>query len=158
MASPSKAGAALAALREDLVGDVFAPGDVGYDEARAVFNALIDRRPAVITQCVDEADVVRAVRFGRELDLKIAVRGGGHRYHWPSDGCSRYQRAHAPNSHHVPSGSTSMRPPMAWWRCCGGAVGHHAAATIARVSRSASAKGSANGPRPRCGPAGGALP
>ncbi|MEV6947526.1 FAD-binding oxidoreductase [Streptomyces sp. NPDC051172] len=78
MASPSKAGAALVALREDLVGDVFAPGDVGYDEARAVFNALIDRRPVVIAQCVDEADVVRAVRFGRELDLKIAVRGGGH--------------------------------------------------------------------------------
>ncbi|MGW2720597.1 FAD-binding protein [Streptomyces sp. NPDC001492] len=78
MASPSKAGAALAALREDLVGDVFAPGDVGYDEARAVFNAMIDRRPAVIAQCVDADDVVRAVRFGRELDLKIAVRGGGH--------------------------------------------------------------------------------
>ncbi|NUR05040.1 MAG: FAD-binding oxidoreductase [Streptomyces sp.] len=78
MASPSKAGAALAALREDLVGDVFAPGDAGYDEARTVFNAMIDRRPAVIAQCVDAADVVRAVRFGRELDLKIAVRGGGH--------------------------------------------------------------------------------
>ena len=78
MASPSKAGAALAALREDLVGDVFAPGDAGYDEARTVFNAMIDRRPAVIAQCVDAADVVRAVRFGRELDLQIAVRGGGH--------------------------------------------------------------------------------
>jgi FAD/FMN-containing dehydrogenase len=78
MASPSKAGAALTALREDLVGDVFAPGDPGYDEARAVFNAMIDRRPAVIAQCVDEDDVVRAVRFGRDLDLKIAVRGGGH--------------------------------------------------------------------------------
>ncbi|MFE8016195.1 FAD-binding oxidoreductase [Streptomyces antibioticus] len=78
MASPSKAGAALAALREDLVGDVFAPGDPGYDEARTVFNAMIDRRPAVIAQCVDENDVVRAVRFARELDLKIAVRGGGH--------------------------------------------------------------------------------
>ncbi|MGW5472462.1 FAD-binding oxidoreductase [Streptomyces chartreusis] len=78
MASPSKAGAALAALREDLVGDVFAPSDVGYDEARTVFNAMIDRRPAVIAQCVDENDVVRAVRFGRDLDLNIAVRGGGH--------------------------------------------------------------------------------
>ncbi|MFJ7076787.1 FAD-binding oxidoreductase [Streptomyces sp. NPDC098781] len=78
MASPSKAGAALAALREDLVGDVFAPGDVGYDEARTVFNAMIDRRPAVIAQCVDADDVVRAVRFGRDLDLHIAVRGGGH--------------------------------------------------------------------------------
>ncbi|MFI6409633.1 FAD-binding protein [Streptomyces sp. NPDC050548] len=78
MASLSTASAALTALREDLVGDVFAPGDQGYDDARVVFNAMIDRRPAVIAQCVEEADVVRAVRFGRELDLPIAVRGGGH--------------------------------------------------------------------------------
>jgi FAD/FMN-containing dehydrogenase len=78
MASLSTADAALTALREDLVGDVFAPGDQGYDDARVVFNAMIDRRPAVIAQCVGEADVVRAVRFGRELDLPIAVRGGGH--------------------------------------------------------------------------------
>ncbi|MFJ3719662.1 FAD-binding oxidoreductase [Streptomyces sp. NPDC090057] len=78
MASPSKAGAALAALREDLSGDVFAPSDPGYDEARAVFNAMIDRRPAVIAQCAGPADVVRAVRFARDLDLPVAVRGGGH--------------------------------------------------------------------------------
>ena len=78
MASPSKAGAALAALREDLVGDVFAPDDAGYDGARVVFNAMVDRRPAVIAQCANAGDVVRAVRFGRELDLPIAVRGGGH--------------------------------------------------------------------------------
>ncbi|WP_151479438.1 FAD-binding oxidoreductase [Streptomyces albicerus] len=78
MASLSKAGAALAALREDLVGDVFAPEDPGYDAARTVFNAMIDRRPAVIAQCANEADVSRSVRFARDLDLKIAVRGGGH--------------------------------------------------------------------------------
>ncbi|WP_055492600.1 FAD-binding oxidoreductase [Streptomyces sp. TP-A0356] len=78
MAALSKAGAALAALRMDLAGEVFAPGDPGYDRARAVFNARIDRRPAVIAQCAGRADVVRAVRFARELDLKIAVRGGGH--------------------------------------------------------------------------------
>ncbi|MCF3135447.1 FAD-binding oxidoreductase [Streptomyces olivochromogenes] len=78
MASLSKAGAALAALREELIGAVFAPGDPGYDEARAVFSARVDPRPAVIAQCADEADVVRAVRFARELDLRIAVRGGGH--------------------------------------------------------------------------------
>ncbi|WP_460064069.1 FAD-binding oxidoreductase [Streptomyces sp. YKOK-I1] len=78
MASPSKAGAALAALREELSGDVFAPDDPGYDEARTVFNAMVDRRPAVIAQCVDEADVVRTVRFARDLDLPVAVRGGGH--------------------------------------------------------------------------------
>ncbi|CAM5227235.1 FAD-binding oxidoreductase [Streptomyces aurantiogriseus] len=78
MASRSKAGAALAALREDLSGDVFAPADPGYDEARTVHNGMIDRRPAVIAQCVDEADVVRSVRFARDLDLHVAVRGGGH--------------------------------------------------------------------------------
>ena len=55
MASPSKAGAALTALREDLTGDVFAPDDPGYAEARTVFNAMIDRRPAAIAPCVDEA-------------------------------------------------------------------------------------------------------
>ncbi|MFD8982273.1 FAD-binding oxidoreductase [Streptomyces sp. NPDC059564] len=74
----SKAGAALAALREDLAGEVFAPDDPGYDEARTVFNAMVDRRPAVIAQCASEPDVVTAVRFARRLDLPVAVRGGGH--------------------------------------------------------------------------------
>ena len=58
MASRSKARAALAALRDDLTGDVLAPEDVGYDAARAVFNAMIDRRPAVIARCAGAADVV----------------------------------------------------------------------------------------------------
>ncbi|MEU8471730.1 FAD-binding oxidoreductase [Streptomyces sp. NPDC029006] len=78
MAPLSKAGAALDALRDDLVGAVLAPADPGYDEARTVLDARTDRRPAVIAQCADATDVVRAVRFGRELDLPIAVRGGGH--------------------------------------------------------------------------------
>ncbi|MFF7355589.1 MULTISPECIES: FAD-binding oxidoreductase [Streptomyces] len=78
MAARSKAGAALTALREDLVGDVFAPGDPGYDDTRTAFSTLPDRHPAVIAQCADASDVVRAVRFARELDLRIAVRGGGH--------------------------------------------------------------------------------
>ncbi len=78
MAPFSKARTALAELREDLTGVVLAPGDPGYDDARTVFNAMIDRRPAVIAQCETEADVVRSVRFGRDLDLNIAVRGGGH--------------------------------------------------------------------------------
>ncbi|MEU8586420.1 FAD-binding oxidoreductase [Streptomyces sp. NPDC048664] len=73
-----KAAAALSGLRRELDGDVLAPGDPGYDQARAVFNARIDRHPAVIAQCEGTPDVVRAVRFARELDLKIAVRGGGH--------------------------------------------------------------------------------
>ncbi|MEU9481671.1 FAD-binding oxidoreductase [Streptomyces sp. NPDC048191] len=77
MAPPSKARTALAALREELAGEVFAPGDAGYDDARTAFNVMIDRRPAAVAQCANVTDVVRAVRFARELDLKIAVRGGG---------------------------------------------------------------------------------
>ncbi|MFG2873105.1 FAD-binding protein [Streptomyces sp. NPDC048338] len=69
---------ALAGLREDLAGDVFVPGDPGYDEARIVFNGMIDRRPAVIAQCETQDDVSNAVLFGREAGLPIAVRGGGH--------------------------------------------------------------------------------
>ncbi|MFG3012595.1 FAD-binding oxidoreductase [Streptomyces cinerochromogenes] len=73
----SKAHTALAAFRAELAGEVFAPGDPGYDDARAVPNARTDRRPAVIARCAHVTDVVRAVRFARELDLHIAVRGGG---------------------------------------------------------------------------------
>ena len=70
--------ASLADLRRDFTGAVIVPDDPTYDEARTVFNAMVDRRPGVIAQCASVRDVVRAVRFGRELDLEIAVRGGGH--------------------------------------------------------------------------------
>ncbi|WP_370411470.1 FAD-binding protein [Streptomyces fradiae] len=69
---------ALAGLREDIAGDVYVPGDPGYDEARVVFNAMIDRRPAVIAQCETHEDVINAVLFGQDAGLPIAVRGGGH--------------------------------------------------------------------------------
>ncbi|MBD0709357.1 FAD-binding protein [Streptomyces sp. CBMA291] len=65
-------------MREDLAGDAYVPGDPGYDEARTVFNGMIDRRPAVIAQCENPEDVANAVVFGREAGLPIAVRGGGH--------------------------------------------------------------------------------
>jgi FAD/FMN-containing dehydrogenase len=69
---------ALGELRRGFTGEVIVPGDPAYDEARTIFNAMIDRRPAVIAQCAAVDDVVRAVRFGRRLGLEIAVRGGGH--------------------------------------------------------------------------------
>ena len=54
------------------------PGEVGYDEARQVWNGLIDRRPALIARCATVADVVAAVNLARDTGLLVAVRGGGH--------------------------------------------------------------------------------
>jgi FAD/FMN-containing dehydrogenase len=59
-------------------GEVIRPRDSAYDEARKVWNGAIDRRPAAIVRCVEVSDVVAAVRFARERDLLVSVRGGGH--------------------------------------------------------------------------------
>src|SRR5262245_7572740 len=69
---------ALEALRSAVRGKVITPSDEGYEEARNVYNAMIDRRPAAVVRCVDVADVIAAVRFGREQGLNTAIRGGGH--------------------------------------------------------------------------------
>jgi FAD/FMN-containing dehydrogenase len=59
-------------------GDMIAPDHDGYDDARAVWNGIVDRRPRLIARCSGTRDVAAAVRFAREHDLEIAVRGGGH--------------------------------------------------------------------------------
>ena len=65
-------------LRETFSGQLLAPGEPGYDEARRIHNGLIDKHPALIARCLHTADVVDAVNFGREDGLEISVRGGGH--------------------------------------------------------------------------------
>jgi FAD/FMN-containing dehydrogenase len=59
-------------------GKLLQPNDAGYDDARRVHNGLVDKRPALIARCASAADIVEAVKFGRNLGLEIAVRGGGH--------------------------------------------------------------------------------
>lgn len=59
-------------------GGITQPGDPGYDAARAVYNAMIDRSPRLIVHCADAADVMAAVNFARDQDLPLAIRGGGH--------------------------------------------------------------------------------
>ena len=76
--APMLGEATLQELRASLRGDLIRPGDPGYDNARAVWNGMIDKRPALIVRCVDADDVVRAVQFARSHDLLVAVRGGGH--------------------------------------------------------------------------------
>ena len=69
---------ALGELRGSIAGAVLTPADPAYDRARVCFNALVDRRPAVIVQCVGPADVAAAFHFARTHGLDVAVRGGGH--------------------------------------------------------------------------------
>ena len=69
---------ALQAFIEGVRGVVLTSGDPGYDDARGIWNGLIDRRPALIVQCTGAADVVDAVNFARERGLLLSVKGGGH--------------------------------------------------------------------------------
>ncbi len=68
----------LEELRAGLAGDLICPGDGDYDAARMVFNAMIEKRPALIARCTGVADVIRAVNFARSHELLVSVRGGGH--------------------------------------------------------------------------------
>ena len=70
--------ATIANFGASLRGQVIEPQDQGYDEARALYNGMIDKRPRVIARCADVADVISAVNFGRDNNLLIAIRGGGH--------------------------------------------------------------------------------
>src|ERR1700692_3925617 len=63
---------------DSLRGPLLQPGEGGYDEARKVWNGMIDRRPALIARCAGVADVIAAVRFARAHELLLSVRGGGH--------------------------------------------------------------------------------
>jgi FAD/FMN-containing dehydrogenase len=68
----------MAALRGELRGSVALPGEDGYDAARTIWNAMVDRRPGLVVRCLGAADVMHAVKLARKEKLLVAVRGGGH--------------------------------------------------------------------------------
>ncbi len=70
--------AALDGLKLRLKGPVLVPGDATYDESRTVWNAMIDRRPALVVRCLGTADVIACVQFAREHRLLLCIKGGGH--------------------------------------------------------------------------------
>src|ERR1700756_1396124 len=65
-------------FKANLRGELIQRSDARYEEARKLYNGMIDKRPLLIARCVDVADVITAVNFGRDLGLLIAIRGGGH--------------------------------------------------------------------------------
>ncbi len=77
-ATLSLAEADVGALAGSLEGELLREGDGGYDEARRIWNAMVDRRPALIARCAGAADVVAAVKFAAGRNLLLSVRGGGH--------------------------------------------------------------------------------
>ncbi|CAE6831899.1 FAD-binding oxidoreductase [Paraburkholderia domus] len=74
----SVSSSAVEELKTATRGQLLLPGDAGYDEARSIWNAMIDRHPAMILRCAGVADVRRGVAFARDNDLPLAVRSGGH--------------------------------------------------------------------------------
>ncbi len=78
ISSPTLDPGAVHDLASQLRGEAILPGDPAYDEARRVWNGMIDRRPAVVARCRGVADVVACVRFAADHDVALAIRGGGH--------------------------------------------------------------------------------
>src|SRR2546430_16787576 len=68
----------IAELKAKLRGGLIEPHDPDYDDARKVYNAMIDKKPRLIARCADVADVISSVNFARKYDLLLAVRSGGH--------------------------------------------------------------------------------
>src|SRR5499427_6721494 len=69
---------AIKRLKSKIKGEIVLPGDSRYDEVRKIWNAMIERRPALIVRCAEANDVPHAISFARENGLELSIRGGGH--------------------------------------------------------------------------------
>jgi FAD/FMN-containing dehydrogenase len=75
---PQQQAVKIKELKENVKGEVMLPSDAAYESARTIWNAMIDKRPAIIVRCTSTSDVVSTVNFARDLGLPLAIRGGGH--------------------------------------------------------------------------------
>ncbi len=77
-ASSSSHAISVSLLRQRVRGQVIGPEDPGYNEARKVWNGMIDRHPLFVVKAIDEVDVQQVVRFARECGYPLSIKGGGH--------------------------------------------------------------------------------
>ena len=118
-------------FRTALQGAVLLDGDDGYDEARAVWNAMIDRRPALVARCETSADVAAAVTFARTHDLLVSVKGGGHNVagHAVCEGGMLIDLSPMQGVHVRPEARTVRVEPGVLWRTVDKATQAHGLAT-----------------------------
>ena len=69
---------AVTTLKTRVRGPVVLPAEAGYEDARTIWNAMIDRRPALVVRCIGTADVIATVQFAREHNVLLCIKGGGH--------------------------------------------------------------------------------
>ena len=115
---PALAEDTIAAFKTTLRGALLRPGDDGYEAARTLWNAMIDKRPALIVRCVGVADVIQAINFARTHDLLVAVRGGGHNVAGNAvcDGGLMIDLSPMKSVHVDPVRRTARAEPGATWR------------------------------------------
>ncbi len=109
---------AAEALASCLRGPVFRPGDMAFDASCRIWNAMIDRRPALVARCADTADIVEAVHFARDHAMPVAIRGGGHNIagHALGDTGLMLDLSHLRGVHVDPRAGRARAQPGATWR------------------------------------------
>ena len=107
----------IEALRASLRGTVCLPGEDAYDEARAIWNAMIDRRPGLIVRCAGAADVMQAVKLAAERGLVLAVHGAGHNIAGKSihDGALLIDLSQMKDVKATPTRASQSRAPAPRW-------------------------------------------
>ena len=131
------------AFAKSLTGVLLLPADDGYADARAVWNRMIDRRPALIARCAAVGDVVTAVRFAREHNLLISVKGGGHNVtgHAVCDGGLMIDLSPMREAHVDPRGRRVVVGPGATWKDVDSASLRHGLATTGGIVSSTGVAG-----------------